>query len=514
MKKTPRTRSPLAFAAATVALLLTLSACGGSGSPDEPTDSSDTTGSAAAPEAGGTLTVASPYAVESLDPHGPLGASSGTGLAAQAIFSRLVRVSPEGEVIADLADDWSASEDATQWTFTLREASFSDGTPVTSADVVGSFDRVQKLAGPVAGNFEGVTAEAPDESTVVFTGENPEAALLGKLSLFFVTQGDVTEDSFTAPVGTGPFVVESFSPGGDLVLTPNAEFYGEAPLLDELVVRNIPEVSSRVAALQAGEIQATWNLPNDQIATLRDSGITIETIPATSVITMWFNSGRDALASAEVRRALWQAVDFETIISALFPETGSPADSVVAPAILGYAPQTPVEYDPDAAKAALEAAGFDFSQTLELQFSSADYRQFTASVASDLNAIGVKAEAVEKESAVFTDDLLAMNWDINFQALSTPTFDAATNIGRLYTCAAGRTGYCNPELDELLAEAGSSSDIEVREAAYADAIEIIWDDAVGMYPMFMEIPYAWVDGVQGIELSGSFLPDFRGASVR
>ncbi|MBF0688328.1 MAG: ABC transporter substrate-binding protein [Cellulomonas sp.] len=510
MRKTSKTRSSL-LAAATLALALTLSGCGGAqGAAEEP----DAAATSSTPEAGGTLTVASPYPVESLDPHGPLGASSGTSFAAQAIFNRLVRVSPEGEVIPDLATEWTASEDAKEWTFTLRDATFSDGSPVTSADVAGSFERVLELGGPVSGNFAGVTIEATDDSTVVFTAANPEAALLGKLSLFFVTKGDVTEDSFTSPVGAGPFAVESFAPGEQMVLKPNEKFFGDVPILDELVVRNIPEVSSRVAALQAGEIQATWNLPDDQVPAIRDAGITVETIPATSVITMWFNSGRDALGSAEVRRALWQAIDFPTIISALFPQTGSPADSVVASAILGHAPQSPVEHDPDAAKAALEDAGFDFSQRLELQFSGADWRQFTAAVASDLNAIGVQAEAVEKESAVFTEDLLAMRWDINFQALSTPTFDAATNLGRLYTCAAGRNGYCNPELDELLAAAGSSSDLAVREAAYADAIEIIWDDAVGMYPMFMEIPYAWVDGVQGIELSGSFLPDFRGASVR
>ncbi len=55
----------------------------------------------------------------------------------------------------------------------------------------------------------------------------------------------------------------------------------------------------------------------------------------------------------------------------------------------------------------------------------------------------MKAQPAEKESAVFLQDLLALNWDINFQALSTPTFDAAINVGRLYTCAAKRNGYCN-----------------------------------------------------------------------
>lgn len=501
-------RSRLGLASAAVAFALTAAACGG------PSDAPSTGSSAATGAPGGTLTVASPYPVESLDPHGPLGASSGTNFAAQAIFNRLVRVNPQGEIVPDLATEWSASDDATQWTFKLRDAKFSDGSTVTSADVTGSFERVLELAGPVAGNFPGVTATAPDDKTVVFTGEKPIVALLGQLSLFAVTPGGATADSFVKPVGAGPFVVESFAPGEELRLVPNKHFYGEVPVLDALVVRNIPEVSSRVAALQSGEIQATWNIPNDQLATLQSAGnITIENIPATSVVTMWMNSGREALAKPEIRRALWQAVNFEAIIAALFPDTGALADSPIAPAIFGYTPQSPVKHDSAAAKAALEAAGFDFSTKLEVQYSSADWRQFIQAVVSDLTKIGVNVEAVEKESAVFTQDLLAMNWDINFQALSTPTFDAATNLGRLYTCSAARTGYCNPELDALLATAGSTADRGVRADAYADAIEIIWSDAVGMYPMFMEIPYAWTDGVRGIELSGSFLPDFRAATV-
>ena len=237
--------------------------------------------------------------------------------------------------------------------------------------------------------------------------------------------------------------------------------------------------------------------------------VTVQTVAATSVYTMWFNSGRPALAKPEVRRALWQAVDFDTIIKSLYPQTGELSKSVVAPAVLGYSPADPPAYNPEAAKAALQAAGFDFSTKLQLQFSGAEYRQFIQAVAADLNKIGVQAEPTEKESAVFLEDLLAMRWDINFQSLSTPTFDAATNLGRLYTCAAKRNGYCNPALDTILSEAGSISDVTKRKELYAQASQIIWTDAVGMYPMSLKIAYAWRSEVQGLEPNPSFLPGLR-----
>jgi peptide/nickel transport system substrate-binding protein len=449
----------------------------------------------------GIFAVAGPYAIETLDPHGAAAGAIGTSHAASTIFSRLIKPDSAGELQPDLAETWESNDSGTEWTFELRDdAEFSDGTPVTSADVVASFDRLIALAGPVAGNFNGVAVTAPDEHTVVFASENP--IILGRIALLYVTKADVTDDSFTEPIGSGPYVVESFSPSDELKLTPNESYYGEVPKVEELDYRWIPEVSTRLTALQTGEIDATWGIPDDQVPALRDNGdLTVEATPTTSVVTMWFNSSRPAFQSAEVRNAIWSAVDFESIIASLFPETGTLSDSIVAPNVLGYAPQEAKEYDPEGAKAALEEAGFDFSQTYQIQYSGSEYSQFIQAVASDLAEIGVNVEPTQKEPAVFLEDLLALNWDINFQALGTAAFDSATNTGRLYPCAANRNGYCNPELDEILAAAGSTTDTDERIELYSQADEIIWDDAVGMYPMLLNATYAWRSDVTG------FVPD-------
>lgn len=463
-----------------------------------------TTGGGGADDAGGgdgVFAVAGPYAIETLDPHGAAAGAIGTSHAASTIFSRLIRPDSNGELLPDLAESWESNDTGTEWTFQLREdAEFSDGTPVTSADVVASFDRLIELAGPVAGNFAGVTATATDDFTVTFSSESP--IILGRIALLYVAKADVTDASFTEPIGSGPYVVQDFSPSEILELTPNESYYGEVPTVEQLDYRWIPEVSTRLTALQTGEIDATWGIPDDQVGALRDNAdLTVESTPTTSVVTMWFNSSRPAFQSAEVRNAIWSAVDFETIIASLFPETGSLSDSIVAPNVLGYAPQEAKVYDPEAAKAALEAAGFDFGQTYQIQYSGTEYSQFIQAVASDLAEIGVNVEPTQKEPAVFLDDLLALNWDINFQALGTAAFDSATNTGRLYPCSANRNGYCNPELDEILAAAGNTTDTEERIELYSEADQIIWDDAVGMYPMLLNATYAWNSDVTG------FVPD-------
>lgn len=483
------------------ALLLVLTGC------------STTTGGSSASD--NTLAVGVQYPIENLDPHGPSAADSGTQLAAKAVFSPLIRTAGEGKYEGDLAEKWSANDDGTEWTFTLREGlTFSDNRPVTANDVVASFNRVIEEGGPQASNFKGHTATPVDDHTVTISSKSPDAALLGKLTGFFVTPVDAAEKGFSNPIGSGPFTVESFEPGSTLRLTANPKYWRGAPKLQQLEFRTIPEIAARMTALQNDEIQLTWGMPDDQVMPLRDNDqLTVQTIPANSVITMWMNSSTPALKDAPVRRALWQAVDFETIIKSLFPETGSPADSVVTPDVLGYAAQQKVEHDPAAARAALQQAEFDFNQTLRFQYSQPQFSELTRAVASDLEKVGVKVDVMEKEPAVFLDDLLAMNWDINIQSLGAAGFDAATNLGRLYPCAAKRTGYCNPELDKLLADAESTSDPVTRKKLYASATEIVWNDAVGMYPMFAKLPYAWNKSVTGFEPAADGLPFMDSVSV-
>lgn len=472
-----------------------------------------------APAKGGELTVAGTYPIESLDPHGLTGGSStGTQLADKAIFSRLVGTDDSGKVVGDLATRWQPGADASEWHFTLRkDVKFSDGSALDATDVVDSFNRMLTINGTNAANFTGYTATAASATEVVIKAPKPDASVPGKLTQFFVIPSGVKPDDtafFEKPVGSGPFTVSTFTPGEVLELVRNDRFSGTPAKLDKVVVKTIPELASRLTSLRTGESDVVWGIPDDQLTGLTsDSSLTVRTVPSTAVYTMWFNAKIPALAKPEVRRAIWQAVDFAKIIKELYPETGKLADSPVAPTVLGHVSQKPVKHDPEAAKKALQDSGFDFSQKLRLQFANAEFRPFIQAVASDLAEIGVQVDVLEKEQAVFTKDLLAMNWDINFQQLTTPTYDAASNLGRLYPCAAGRNGYCNPELDTLLADAGRAADAKERVDLYGKASEIIWRDAVGMYPMSVGIAYAWNSKLKGFRPDPSGLPDFSTVAV-
>jgi peptide/nickel transport system substrate-binding protein len=429
----------------------------------------------------------------------------------------LLRTTGPGEFEGVAAENWQADDTATEFTFTLKEGiTFSDGSPITGADVAAAFTRTVESDSPFSANFVDVAVEAT-ETTVTFKPAAPDPALPAKLTGVMITPASATEESYEGtPVTSGPFAVESFSPGGDLIMVPNEAYWGGKPKVDRLTIRSIPELATRVTALGTGELDIIWGISDDEVVQLRGNPeIKVESAVGSAVITMWMNGSTPALKDAKVRRALWQAVDFETLIDQLYPESGRPADSVVAPTVFGYAPQQPVAHDPDAAKQALTDAGFDFEgTTLRFHFSQAQFRQWVQAVASDLAAVGVKVEVLEKEQAVYTEDLLALRWDINIQQVGTLGLDASYNLGRLYPCSAKRTGYCNPELDALLKKAGSSTDPAVRQQAYADATALIWSEAVGMYPMFVDNVFATRTGVEGFAADGEGLPHFNTVSVR
>ncbi|GAA2833604.1 ABC transporter substrate-binding protein [Kribbella solani] len=466
---------------------------------------------------GGEVVIAGTYPVDSIDPGGPQGGGTGPQMVEQQLFSRLVRTKADGSVEGDLATSWKSDPAAKTWTFTLRKGvKFSDGRELKAADVVDSFKRFTDLKGTNAANFPGYTMTSPADGTVVLTASKPDAAVPRKLTVFFVLPAGVGANDtafFDKPVGTGPFKLDKFSPN-EIVLVPNPQYYAGAPKVTKVTIKKMPELAARLTALRTGEADVVWGIPDDQLPEVQqDSTLNVEVIQSSAVYTMWFNSSTPALKDAAVRRALWQAVDFATIIKKLYPQTGSLSDSVVSKQTLGYVAQTPVTYDPDAAKAALTAAGFDFGTKLRLQFANDEFKQFNQAVVSDLQKIGVQVDLLQKEQAVFTKDLLALNWDINFQQLSNPMLDAVNTVGRLYPCAAKRNGYCNPALDKLISQAAGSTDEQERVKLYGEAEKIIWDDAVGMYPMAVKYAYAWNKRLSGFTPDPNGLPGFAHLQV-
>lgn len=184
--------------------------------------------------------------------------------AVQQVLETLVRFD-DGEAQPLLAESWK-NPDPLTWTFNLRAVNFSDGTPFTAEDVKASLDPVMVEGGPLAQLFALVTdTEAEDDHTFTITTSQPLGTLLSSLSLVSIGKaGGISDVAYwQAPIGTGPFVVEEYVADDHVDFVRNENYWGEKPLLERMTWLNMPEIASRVTALQTGEVDVLTTVPPD-----------------------------------------------------------------------------------------------------------------------------------------------------------------------------------------------------------------------------------------------------------
>lgn len=290
------------------------------------------------------------------------------------IYSGLVRYAPGTiELVPDLATDWTVSDDGLTWTFNIRDnVVWQKGYgPLTAQDVVDSFNRILDPAtgSRFQSDLSTVTdIQAPDDTTVIFTLEQPSAAFLHALAAFrqglIVNVRAVEEygDEYGRnPVGTGAYELDAWIPGVEVRLRANPDYYdGVAPISAATFVI-IPDESVRMLALQNGEIDIAMNLQNPEIYRRLQTLPGIETGEVTTSAShgININTRMAPFDDVRVRRALMHALDLEIIAEVIWGGLAQAAYSDLAPAYLGHTEDVPrYEYDPELARELLAEAGY------------------------------------------------------------------------------------------------------------------------------------------------------------
>lgn len=461
------------------------------------------------------LKVAFDQGIDSLNPYGAANGEPSTILASRQIYDTLV-VNEDNEIKPSIAADWEQPDDKT-WVFNLeKDVSFHDGSPLTAEDVKYSIEQQVNSEDSsltvLWSEFDSV--EATDEHTVTIKTKKPVGTMLSSLTLLFITPEDSASDDFyREPIGSGPFKVDSFVSEEELELSKNEEYWDGEPQLEKLEFTNIPETSSRLTALETGEIDLTWTIPADQIASLEDNDeIEVVNNPSYLYYFNWFNSSREPFDDPKVRQALRYAIDTESIVENIFGETGEILKSPIPNEVFGSSDLNGYDYNPEKAKELLKEAGYSDGFSTTMMWSNEggpQILQLAESMISDWSDIGVEVEPEQMERAEWIEKLDALDWDMDLQTNSVITGDADYTLGRLYTSEADRNGYKNEELDNLLNSAKETTDQEEREELYEQANEIIWDDAVGVFPLELKQITAMRSDVKGYEPSPSDDPNFK-----
>ena len=466
-------------------------------------------GATAPAEAGGKFVFANSSAYDTLDPH----AVFDVGRVASRInlYDGLMRWFDNPPHLEPwLAETVAISEDGLTYTFTLREATFHDGSPVEALDVVYSIDRILELKKGAYSLFSGAiapgTTRAPDARTVVFTLTKPSAIFLatvpeihvvneelvranavdGDLGTVWLSQNDAGSGSFELrrydpAVGWQATRFEDHFFGWDMVKDP----------LDQIEFRTVVEINSRVLGLMNGDFHGTDGyLPQDQVKRLAASEtVSVEEQESMRIFYAIIHNGRPPMNDVHFRKALSYAFDYDGFINNIL--SGSVArDPVPLPNNMWGAPADIDGYTFDLEKAAAHLAqvkGEIPEITLGALAGYGQTEQAAALLQNGLNKIGIKTRIVAEPWPVASGKMRdeEQMYDLLFLWKSTYYADPNNWLGEMYACeqigARNNSWYCNEAVDALLSEARTSTDQELRKANYEKANRLLMEDAAGIF---------------------------------
>jgi peptide/nickel transport system substrate-binding protein len=472
-----------------------------------PTPASWTNRRAAAqgePKAGGTLKLG--FGITQIPTLDPAQVNLGivAGELVSNLFSSLVQFDTELGLVPDLAENWTVSEDGLNYSFALRDGlTFHNGDPLRAADFVYTYERTidPDFASPHANKLALVeSVDTPDNLTVEFTLSAPFAPFLAVAgvrgpgrALAPIPQRafeELGEEQFSqTPVGCGPFalVAETADLNSGFELVAFDGWYGGRPLLDAIEVTLIPEPSSRVSALEAGDVDMLDIVPTIGVAQLMENpDMTIVQVPGTSWTGLAMNYNRPPWDNADARMAVAKAINRDDLIATAFFGLGTPSIGAIAPAFgWAYVPpeeaETPQAFNIDEAKALAEAAGIVGAAPTIMGVP--DEQRPAEVLRNQLMDLGLDIQFEQLQAAAWDERWLAgdFDWVINGSVADADPDDGHWNF--FHSDGPWNThGYSNPEVDELLEATRSTGVQERRSELFRELQSILQTD----------VPYAFL----------------------
>lgn len=461
---------------------------------------------------GGTLVIASTQVPRHLN--GAVQSGIATAVPSTQIFASPIRYDENWEPQPYLASSWSTSDDGMSVTLNLvTNATFHDGTPVTSEDVAFSI-MTTKENHPFKSMFDPVeTIDTPDAHTVVINLSKPHPALLLALSpalapvlpkhIYGDGQDAKSHPANSAPVGSGPFMLDEFTPGEAVVMKKNPNFFMEGrPKLDEIIIRIIKDPSALLIAMENGEADMYPFMAGSQeikrLEKVDSLSVTTDGYAAVGPINwLAFNTASPKLSDVRVRQAIAYAVDREFITKALHRGVSSPQRGPIIESSPFFDENIPAyNVDLDKANALMAEAGFADGMELTIDYIPGPKEQ-QQSVAeymkSQLKKIGI---AITVRAAPDFPTWAGRVGGHDFELSMDVVFnwgDPVIGVHRTYLSDNIKKGviwsntqqYSNAKVDELLNAAAVELDAGKRAALYAEFQQIVAGD----------LPVYWINAL-------------------
>ena len=397
------------------------------------------------------------------------------------------------EVDPGLAESWDV--DGLTYTFHLRKGvTFHNGNPFTAEDVIYSFDRMAAGGGTKAYVQSIVSKEIVDDHTVKFTLSAPNAEFLlciGDANMVILdkeTIDEVGEEKGTL-IGTGAFSLTEWVPDDYCMVTRFDDYWGEAPITKEIVLRKYSEASARAIALQTGEIDVDMALAAIEVPHIEECATTeVVQVPAAKLVYIALNTRErnKPLTDVRVRQALNYAMNSEDFIIAVREGYASAPNGCIPVGVWGYSEDVDAyEYNPEKAKELLAEAGYGDGLDLTLTTNGSQYPGIFEVLQAQWAEVGVNLTLETDDATIYNDQAASgeycmMTRNYNFSGIDRPlrTLWYSTSTGN-------RTKTNDPKLDAMLDAALSEMDTAKREAMYAEISQYITDLA-SFIPLYQD----------------------------
>jgi len=490
---------------------MAVAGCSSSGSDNSP----DSSGSTAAVQTGGKITIGAAQGIPQLNP--AIRTFAWEEVLFPLLWDGLSETDSSGKVVPDLAESWKVSPDQKTWTFKLRSGvKFSNGKALTADDVVKSLDyyRNPKTATQEANKIATITkVTATDPSTVTVQLSAPNALFPSAIVWVKIMDMDALKTINKDPIGTGPFKVSKFVPGQSLNLVRNDKYWGKAAPLDEIDIVTASDSTAAANSLQSGDLDVLWSVPAtdvDQIASNPNIKLVKPAVPS-----QWPDWEVDTTSAPfnnlKARQALAYATDREQVLEAAYYGQGtvSPYNDPLNEENPMFSSEgmTKYTYDLDKAKQLFAEAGVKSGDTLIWWGVAGQYPEWNTSaqiLQASLKKIGINLKIENNDLSTWVEKFYPAGKSFpnmivpNFQ--STPTEPAfSLNYFQPGRC---QCNWDNAEYKAAYKKAIGEPDEAKRKEYWAEVQKVINQDVPEIVPLQSTVVTAvnsklqnvWVDG--------------------
>lgn len=433
------------------------------------------------------------------------------------LFNGLTAHDGENQVVPGLAKSWEFDEEAFKYTFHLEEGvKWHDGEPFTADDVKFTIESIMdpENGSENAPNYEDVEEiEVIDDYTIAFWLSSPNVAFLDYMTMAVLPEHLLAEenmqesDFFRNPVGTGPYKLAEWDEGQAIILEKNEEYFKGEPNIDEIIFKIVTDDNAKAMQMESGELDLALLTPKDAQLFSEREGYTCYDMKTSDYRGILFNFQNEYWTkNRDIIPAICYGIDREAIINAIILGQGMAAYGPLQRNIYNNENVEHYDYNPEKAKAVLEAAGCTLEED-GFYYRDGEKLGFVISVgAGDQVRVDMAQAAAQQLREIGLDVTVEIPAQVDWGGQMAyligwgSPFDADDHTYKVFGTDKGAnySGYSNELVDQYLTEARQSDDPAVRGEAYAKFQEALADDPAFAFICYIDANYVAKSSISGI----------------